>query len=81
NFFATLNVTSIVVDGHTDPRGGYEYNMRLSERRAMAVAQIAQQAGVRISQVRGWGPTKPVAANNTAAGMARNRRVEVICIR
>ncbi|MCC6008732.1 MAG: OmpA family protein, partial [Rhodobacteraceae bacterium] len=42
NFFATLNVTSIVVDGHTDPRGGYEYNMRLSERRAMAVAQIAQ---------------------------------------
>ena len=80
-FFRSATATSFVIDGHTDPRGGFEYNMRLSERRANAVAQIAREAGVRISKVRGWGPTQPIASNRTAEGMARNRRVEVFCIR
>lgn len=79
--FRQLTVTSVVVDGHTDSRGSYEAMMRLSERRAMAVAEVARQAGVRISQVRGWGPTRPVADNASAAGRAQNRRIEVLCIR
>lgn len=80
-FFRSAGATAYVIDGHTDNRGGYEYNLALSERRAMAVARIAQQAGVHVSKIRGWGFTQPVASNRTASGMAKNRRVEVICIR
>ena len=55
--------------------------MRLSYNRANAVAAIASQAGARIADVRGYGERLPAAPNNSAAGMAKNRRVEIICIR
>jgi len=81
NFFKSSGATAYVIDGHTDPRGGFEYNMGLSRNRAESVAKIAREAGVRISKVRGFGPTQPVAPNTSAAGMAKNRRVEIFCIR
>ena len=80
NFFAHNNSTAFVVYGHTDPRGGFQYNMNLSENRARVVANVAISTGARVATVRGFGPMYPVASNNTAAGMQQNRRVEVLCV-
>ena len=80
-FFRTSGSSAFVIYGHTDPRGGFEYNMRLSENRARTVANVAIQSGGYVSAVRGFGPMHPVASNNTAAGMAQNRRVEILCVR
>lgn len=81
HFFRTNGSTAFVVYGHTDPRGGFEYNMRLSENRARTVANVAIRNGGSVSAVRGFGPMHPVASNNSAAGMAQNRRVEILCVR
>lgn len=79
-FFASANATSFIIDGHTDSRASDAYNMRLSERRAKAVARVANQAGKR-AQVRWYGERVPVASNGTAHGMKKNRRVEITCVR
>lgn len=80
-FFQGAEATSFIIVGHTDSRASDGYNMRLSYNRANAVAKIASEAGVRIADVRGMGERVPVASNGTTAGMAKNRRVEIICIR
>ncbi len=69
----------ILVAGHTDSDGAADYNMRLSEARAQAVASILVANGVAIESVRaqGYGETQPVAENTSAAGKAQNRRVEL----
>jgi outer membrane protein OmpA-like peptidoglycan-associated protein len=54
--------------------------MALSERRAAAVARVAQSTGVRIVEVRGYGERQPRASNDTARGKALNRRVEITCL-
>lgn len=79
-FFRTNGSTAFVIYGHTDPRGGFEYNMNLSENRARVVANVAIANGGRVATVRGFGPMYPVASNSTAAGMQQNRRVEVLCV-
>ncbi len=70
----------IVVEGHTDSSGDNAYNRELSQRRAEAVRQYLIAHGVaagRISAV-GKGEADPIAANDTAEGRKRNRRVDVI---
>ena len=69
----------VVIEGHTDSRGPEDYNMRLSVKRAEAVRGYLSQRGVDASRmtVRGFGESQPVAGNETAAGQARNRRVEL----
>ncbi|MGI3170326.1 OmpA family protein [Pseudooceanicola sp. C21-150M6] len=79
-FFQSSTATAFIIAGHTDSRASDEYNMRLSYNRANAVAQVAAATGARIADVRGYGERMPAAANNSAAGMAKNRRVEIICI-
>lgn len=71
--------TTVYVTGHTDSTGTAGYNQRLSERRADAVAAVLVSNGVPRGRVlaRGAGQTRPVATNNTAAGRAQNRRVEI----
>ncbi|WP_347266430.1 OmpA family protein [Paracoccus sp. (in: a-proteobacteria)] len=72
--------SQIQVIGHTDSTGSAAYNQDLSERRARSVSGILQAGGVsptRISTV-GRGSTQPVASNDTAAGRAQNRRVEIL---
>lgn len=72
----------VSIEGHTDSRGGTAANQRLSERRASSVRDALLAAGVdpgRLSVV-GHGKAKPVASNETQAGQARNRRVEVIVL-
>jgi outer membrane protein OmpA-like peptidoglycan-associated protein len=80
-FFRTNGSTAFVIYGHTDPRGGFEYNMRLSENRARAVANVAIRNGGYVATARGFGPMHPIASNATAAGMQQNRRVEILCVR
>ena len=80
-FFANSTAFSYIITGHTDSRASDAYNLRLSKRRADAVARVAKSKGARVADVRGYGKRVPAASNNTAAGMAQNRRVEIICIR
>jgi len=71
----------IEVSGHTDSTGGDAKNFRLSQQRAEAVVQyLAVQHKIplrRFVTPMGYGKTESVAENNTAAGRAQNRRVEV----
>ena len=70
----------IEIEGHADSTGSTEYNQGLSERRAQAVRQYFNQQGVTTPIVAavGFGETRPVATNGTAAGRQQNRRVEII---
>ncbi len=71
--------TELIIIGHTDGVGSVEYNQRLSERRAQSAAAYLMTQGVASSRVgtRGLGLTEPIASNETEAGRAANRRVEV----
>jgi outer membrane protein OmpA-like peptidoglycan-associated protein len=71
---------TIAVEGHTDNIGSFEYNSHLSERRARSVSRQLVREGVPSKKVsvRGYGEGRPIATNNTKAGRARNRRVEII---
>lgn len=80
-FFQSAGATSYIITGHTDSRASDAYNLRLSQRRANSVAKVAKGAGARIADVRGYGERLPVASNGTSRGQAKNRRVEIICIR
>lgn len=80
-FFKQTSARGFVITGHTDSRASDAYNMDLSLRRANAVARIGKAAGARINGIRGYGERQPKASNATAAGMAQNRRVEIMCIR
>jgi outer membrane protein OmpA-like peptidoglycan-associated protein len=64
--------------GHTDNRGGYEYNQRLSEGRASSVGNILKSGGINNSIFsKGCSFSKPIAPNDNATNWALNRRVEV----
>lgn len=71
--------STVFVTGHTDSTGSAAYNQGLSERRADAVAGVLITSGVPSRRVvaRGMGLSQPVASNDTAAGRAQNRRVEI----
>ncbi|MFC0337475.1 chemotaxis protein MotB [Kushneria avicenniae] len=74
----------ISVEGHTDSRtistDRFPSNWELSVGRATAVLRYLSRGGVRATQLRaiGYGPTRPLAGNNTEAGRAQNRRVELV---
>jgi outer membrane protein OmpA-like peptidoglycan-associated protein len=70
----------IMVEGHTDGQGSDETNRLLSQRRADAVREYLQGRGVAPEQIRsvGKGESEPIASNDTAAGRAHNRRVEIV---
>jgi outer membrane protein OmpA-like peptidoglycan-associated protein len=72
--------TSLRVEGHTDSTGSEDYNLKLSEKRAMAVKNelVAQNLDSNRIQTIGFGEAKPVADNNTASGRQLNRRVEIV---
>lgn len=72
--------TYVDVIGHADSTGDAGYNQRLSEQRAQAVAGylIAQNVMRDRFYVGGLGETSPIASNETPAGRAQNRRVEII---
>ena len=79
-FFQQSTAIGFIIAGHTDSRASDEYNMRLSYNRANAVAAVGKSVGAKIIDVRGYGERMPAATNGTTEGMAKNRRVEIICI-
>lgn len=74
----------IDVVGHTDTdpikKSPWKDNWELSAQRALSVSRYLIQHGIAEEQVRaaGCGPARPVASNSTAAGKAKNRRVEIV---
>ncbi|WP_374514467.1 OmpA family protein [Brevundimonas sp.] len=70
----------LAVEGHTDNTGAAAHNRALSEARARSVVAALTSAGVGADrlQPRGFGPDRPVADNQTEAGRASNRRVELV---
>jgi outer membrane protein OmpA-like peptidoglycan-associated protein len=70
----------ILIEGFTDSKGSEAYNQRLSERRANTVREALLQRRISASRIRlrGYGEAYPVATNDTPAGRAQNRRVEII---
>lgn len=78
-FLAKQPDTRIQIAGHTDSQGTDAANMDLSARRAASVGAYLTSTGVSASRITsvGMGEASPVATNDTAAGRAINRRVEV----
>lgn len=78
-FLAKQPEAKIQIAGHTDSQGGDAANMDLSARRAQSVAAYLGSTGVSASRMNaiGMGETVPTSTNDTAAGRAINRRVEV----
>ena len=71
----------VLIVGHTDNQGGYDYNEALSLRRAQALVNILTKVyGINPARLQpvGDGMTAPVATNDTDAGRALNRRVELV---
>ena len=76
---AEFEKTIVNVHGHTDSDGSDQYNATLSEKRARSVSNYLLGRGVisqRLYPV-GFGETRPIADNSSAAGKAQNRRVEI----
>ncbi len=69
----------VEVGGHTDWTGTDGYNMDLSQRRSESVRSYLVSKGIDSSRLKakGYGETQPVATNDTGAGRAKNRRVEL----
>lgn len=71
--------TMLVIAGHTDDTGPYQYNMNLSMARADAVKNylMAQNVQSIRLETQGYGPNYPAVANTSDANRAQNRRVEI----
>lgn len=70
----------MTIEGHTDEKGGREYNLALGQKRAEAVRQALGLLGVADSQVEAvsFGKEKPAAEGIDEASMAQNRRAEIV---
>ena len=74
---------SLLVEGHTDDEGEFDWNMELSADRAASVkAYLVENFGIDPERMRtmGLGPTQPVDTNDTPEGRQQNRRVELVKI-
>lgn len=89
-FYETLNSVAVVLDefdkttvtvaGHADARGSDSYNLDLSQRRALSVSNYLAAQGVdprRLNAI-GYGESRPIGDNASAAGQSANRRVEIL---
>ncbi|WP_257461735.1 OmpA family protein [Archangium lipolyticum] len=75
---ANPQLTKVRIEGHTDNQGDDAFNMDLSQRRSNSVMRILVERGIAAERLEavGYGETKPVDTNKTAAGRENNRRVE-----
>ncbi|MDR2872489.1 MAG: OmpA family protein [Xanthomonadaceae bacterium] len=79
---AEYDQTVVEVAGHTDNIGTAAVNQRLSEQRAQTVTQYLVTKGLEPQRfiTVGGGKNYPIASNDTEAGRARNRRVEITLV-
>ena len=78
NILRNRPASKVMIEGHTDSRGGREYNLALAQRRAESVQRALTQLGVpgeRIEAV-SWGMEKPASPQPTEEGYQLNRRAE-----
>lgn len=70
------------IEGHTDSQGPIQVNNSLSMRRAQSVMRWLQEDGIEPARMEaaGYGPSRPVAGNDTEQGRAANRRVDIVII-
>ena len=81
DFMRKYPTTTAVIEGHTDNVGGYELNMKLSQRRAESVVDyLVKHFGIERSRLtaKGYGYTRRIAYNNTPEGRQKNRRIDAI---
>ena len=73
----------IIVEGHTDSLGSAEANQELSAKRAQAVKDYLVDQGISETRLttKGYGEERPAATNETPAGRAENRRIELDVVR
>ena len=71
---------SVILEGHTDDRGGESYNQKLSDKRAKAVAKALADLGISEAKImtEAYGESKPISTNDTEMGRAQNRRVDAL---
>lgn len=69
---------NIEIGGHTDSRGSDDFNLRLSQERASAVMTYLIDHGIESNRLKavGYGESNPIADNESAEGLAKNRRIE-----
>jgi OOP family OmpA-OmpF porin len=72
------DIQKVEVQGHTDNRGGYQHNIKLSQARSQAVVKALIDRGIEADRLtaKGFGPKVPIATNATDVGREKNRRVE-----
>jgi OmpA-OmpF porin, OOP family len=75
---ANPSIKKLMIEGHTDDQGADAYNLNLSKLRAASVKAFIVQHGIDAGRLdsQGYGETRPIDDNKTAAGRAKNRRVE-----
>jgi outer membrane protein OmpA-like peptidoglycan-associated protein len=80
DFLRNRAALHVVIEGHTDSVGGEDYNLDLSQRRALAVGTALVSRGVAAERLesRGRGEVYPSASNDSPGGRQQNRRVEII---
>jgi peptidoglycan-associated lipoprotein len=78
-FIKAGNGRKVMIEGHTDDRGGREYNLALGQKRAEAVRRSLGLLGVPEAQMEAvsFGKEKPAAQGNTEDVHAQNRRAEL----
>ncbi|HWI84634.1 peptidoglycan-associated lipoprotein Pal [Ramlibacter sp.] len=79
-FLKANGTRRVALEGHTDERGGREYNLALGQRRAEAVRRALALLGVGDNQMEAvsFGKEKPAAPGSDEAAWAKNRRVEIV---
>jgi peptidoglycan-associated lipoprotein len=79
-FLKANNGRRVSIEGHTDERGGREYNLALGQRRSEAVRRALGLLGVADTQIEAvsFGKEKPVAPGSDEASWAQNRRAEIV---
>ena len=79
-YLASTKNRRIVVEGHTDERGGREYNLALGQKRAEAVKQRLMLLGATDSQIEtvSFGKEKPRALGSNEEAWAQNRRADIV---
>ena len=75
----TARAKKLVIEGHTDERGGREYNLALGQKRAESVARSLELLGVNGGQIEAvsFGKERPAVQGIDEAAWARNRRAEL----